>query len=146
MPDLVERAPKHTGLLGGSLGTLQGSSNVTLNTSQLPPHTHKYDHQGVSLTTGMSGLGQPFLNEQPTQNLNYLINTGGQNPADADSGVTFLGQVVLSGLNFAPSGWSFADGQLLNKHSNQDLYNLVGTTFGGDGVSTFALPDLRNRV
>jgi microcystin-dependent protein len=48
--------------------------------------------------------------------------------------------------NFAPSGWLFCDGQLLPISQNDTLFNLIGTTYGGDGQSTFALPDLRGRV
>src|SRR5881397_1463639 len=48
--------------------------------------------------------------------------------------------------NFAPAGWAFCDGQLLPISENETLFNLIGTTYGGDGQSTFALPDLRGRV
>lgn len=48
--------------------------------------------------------------------------------------------------NFAPTGWHFCDGTLLAISTNQALFALIGTTYGGDGVSTFALPDLRSRV
>jgi microcystin-dependent protein len=58
----------------------------------------------------------------------------------------YLGYIALVGFNFAPVGWAFCDGQLLSIAENQALFQLLGTTFGGDGVSTFALPDLRGRV
>jgi len=58
----------------------------------------------------------------------------------------FLGEVRLVGFNFAPQGWALCDGQLLSIAQNNALFALLGTTFGGDGVSTFALPDLRGRV
>ena len=48
--------------------------------------------------------------------------------------------------NFAPAGWMFCEGQLLPISENETLFNLVGTTYGGDGQSTFALPDLRGRI
>jgi len=48
--------------------------------------------------------------------------------------------------NFAPAGWMFCEGQLLPISENETLFQLIGTTFGGDGESTFALPDLRGRV
>ena len=48
--------------------------------------------------------------------------------------------------NFAPAGWMFCEGQLLPIYENEALFNLIGTTYGGDGQSTFALPDLRGRV
>ena len=48
--------------------------------------------------------------------------------------------------NFAPAGWQFCDGQLLPISENETLFNLIGTTYGGDGQATFALPDLRGRI
>lgn len=58
----------------------------------------------------------------------------------------FIGQVVLFAGSFAPRGWEFCHGQLLDINRNQSLYSIVGTTYGGDGRTTFALPDLRGRV
>lgn len=58
----------------------------------------------------------------------------------------FLGQIILVSFNFAPVGWAFCDGQLLPINQNQALFALIGTTFGGDGQTTFALPDLRGRI
>src|SRR5947207_15193070 len=48
--------------------------------------------------------------------------------------------------NFAPAGWMFCEGQLLPISENETLFNLIGTTYGGDGQQTFALPDLRGRA
>lgn len=58
----------------------------------------------------------------------------------------FLGQVVMFGGNFAPRGWAYCDGQLLSINANQALFSILGTTYGGDGRTTFALPDLRGRT
>jgi microcystin-dependent protein len=52
----------------------------------------------------------------------------------------------MFGGNFAPSGWAFCNGQLIPISQNEALFNLIGTTYGGDGVSTFALPNLQSRV
>ncbi len=57
-----------------------------------------------------------------------------------------LGQIMLVGFSFAPRGWAFCDGQVLAIAQNEALFALVGTTYGGDGQATFALPDLRSRV
>ncbi|MDC8004526.1 tail fiber protein [Aureisphaera galaxeae] len=57
----------------------------------------------------------------------------------------FIGQIMPVGFNFAPRGWALCDGQLLPISSNTALFSLLGTTFGGDGRTTFALPDLRGR-
>lgn len=58
----------------------------------------------------------------------------------------FLAEVRIVGFNFAPRGWGFCDGQILPINQNQSLYSLLGTTYGGDGRTTFALPDLRGRT
>ena len=58
----------------------------------------------------------------------------------------YVGECRMFGGNFAPAGWMFCDGQLLPISENETLFNLIGTTYGGDGQSTFALPDLRGRV
>ncbi|MDP2310212.1 MAG: tail fiber protein [Pseudomonadota bacterium] len=58
----------------------------------------------------------------------------------------FLGQLMLVGFNFAPRGWAFCNGQLLSIAQNTALFSLLGTTYGGDGITTFALPDLRGRT
>src|SRR4051812_7356907 len=52
----------------------------------------------------------------------------------------------MFGGNFAPAGWMFCEGQLLPISENETLFQLIGTTYGGDGESTFALPDLRGRI
>jgi microcystin-dependent protein len=58
----------------------------------------------------------------------------------------YVGEIRLFAGNFAPAGWNFCDGQLLSIAENDTLFFLIGTTYGGDGESTFALPDLRGRV
>jgi microcystin-dependent protein len=58
----------------------------------------------------------------------------------------YVGEVRMFAGNFAPVGWMFCEGQLLPISENETLFNLIGTTYGGDGESTFALPDLRGRV
>lgn len=58
----------------------------------------------------------------------------------------FVGEIRMFAGNFAPSGWLFCDGSLQSIAANEVLFTLIGTTYGGDGVQTFALPDLRGRV
>ena len=58
----------------------------------------------------------------------------------------YVGEIRMFGGNFAPSGWAFCSGQLLSIAENDVLFNLIGTTYGGDGQETFALPDLRGRL
>ncbi len=57
-----------------------------------------------------------------------------------------LGQIIMFGGNFAPRGWALCDGTLLPINQNQALFSILGTTYGGDGRTTFALPDLRGRM
>ena len=58
----------------------------------------------------------------------------------------YIGEIRMSGFNFAPVDWALCDGQLLSIASNDVLFSILGTQYGGDGVTTFALPDLRGRV
>jgi microcystin-dependent protein len=58
----------------------------------------------------------------------------------------FVGEIRMFGGNFAPQGWAFCDGSILAISQSEVLFNLIGTTYGGDGQTTFALPDLRGRV
>jgi len=58
----------------------------------------------------------------------------------------WLGEIALVAFNFAPQGWAFCNGQLLSIAQNTALFSLLGTTYGGDGQTTFALPNLQSRV
>src|SRR5581483_5150566 len=88
--------------------------------------------------TGMTGGSQPQPTIQPSLGLNYIVRTAGT-PQD-------LGEISLFAGNFAPAGWAFADGQIVPIAQNDPLFTLIGTTYGGDGESTFGLPDLQSRV
>jgi microcystin-dependent protein len=57
-----------------------------------------------------------------------------------------IGEIRIFAGNFAPAGWAFCDGQLMPISENETLFNLIGTTYGGDGQETFALPNLQSRV
>jgi microcystin-dependent protein len=61
-------------------------------------------------------------------------------------GEPYVGEIRMFGGNFPPAGWAFCDGALMPISENETLFNLIGTTYGGDGQSTFALPDLQSRV
>ena len=58
----------------------------------------------------------------------------------------YVGEIRIFAGNFAPAGWMFCEGQLLPISENETLFQLIGTTYGGDGESTFALPDMRGRI
>jgi len=62
------------------------------------------------------------------------------------AGDCFLSELKIVSFNFAPKGWAMCNGQLLPINQNQALFSLLGTTYGGNGQTTFALPDLRGRV
>jgi microcystin-dependent protein len=67
-------------------------------------------------------------------------------PAKAQASDPFIGEIIYVGFTFCPRGWAEANGQLLPISQNTALFSLLGTTYGGDGRTTFALPDLRGRV
>ncbi|NVD70704.1 phage tail protein [Duganella sp. BJB1802] len=58
----------------------------------------------------------------------------------------YLGEIRIMAFNFVPRGWARCDGQILSIQQNQALFSLLGTNYGGDGIRTFALPDLRGRI
>src|SRR6185436_4159674 len=58
----------------------------------------------------------------------------------------YIGEIRMFGGSFAPAGWAFCNGQLIPISENDTLFNLIGTTYGGDGQETFALPNLQSRV
>ncbi|MDQ1816882.1 tail fiber protein [Massilia sp. CCM 9210] len=58
----------------------------------------------------------------------------------------YVGEIRMFAGNFSPAGWEFCNGQTLQISENETLYQLIGTTYGGDGQSTFVLPDMRGRV
>src|SRR6267142_2837265 len=58
----------------------------------------------------------------------------------------FLSEIRIFSFNFAPKGWAFCNGQFLPINQNQALFSLLGTTYGGNGQTTFALPDFRGRI
>ena len=84
-------------------------------------------------------------NMQPYLPLNYCIALEGVFPS-RNGFEPFLGEIELFGFNFAPKGWATCSGQLLSIAQNQALFSLLGTYYGGDGRTTFALPDLRGRT
>ena len=61
-------------------------------------------------------------------------------------GTPYLAEIRMVSFNFPPKGWAFCNGQLLPINQNQALFSLLGTTYGGDGQTTFALPDLQSRI
>jgi microcystin-dependent protein len=83
-------------------------------------------------------------NMQPFTVVNFIIALQGIYPSRNQD--PFIAEIVMFGGNFAPRGWALCDGQLLAISQNTALFSLLGTTYGGDGRTTFGLPDLRGRV
>jgi len=75
-----------------------------------------------------------------------LLAFGPAGKANAQGGDEYAGQMIFTGANFCPRGWARTDGQLLAVSSNDALFSLLGTIYGGDGRTTFGLPDLRGRA
>ncbi len=100
----------------------------------------------------LPGAGQqPLSDDQPSLAITYLIATNGIFPAtfndnSFDPSTQTLGQIAEFAGDFAPSGWALADGQLLSIDANPALFAVIGTTYGGDGIKTFALPNLDGRT
>lgn len=113
------------------LGETYGTDHVTLTTSNLP--------------SGL-GAGSSVTNDQPSLAINYIINTGGPTAGSATHALDVAGEVVPFLGTFAPDGYLLAAGQVLSIAAYPNLFHALGTTFGGDGVTTFALPDLTGRT
>jgi len=81
--------------------------------------------------------------------LNYIIAIQGSFPnlsSPQQTGNPYIGEIRLFAGTYAPYGWMFCQGQLLDILNNQTLFAIIGTTYGGNGINNFALPDLRNAV
>ena len=151
LPDLQGRAAIHEGTGPGltprPLGSEGGVEAVALTESEMPMHDHTVPPS--SGTTDVAGGSQPHTSIQPYTTVNYIIALEGvypsRNGGNGYADMPFLGEVDIFVGNYAPGGWAFCDGQLLPINQYDALFSLLGTTYGGDGATTFALPDLRGR-
>lgn len=153
VPNLAGRAVVGAGMGPGlsnwTLGQKQGAATVTLKEENLPPHVHSLPGGKF---TAVSGKGVPYDNVQPSTALNYIIRTNGLFPPREGAGAAaYMGTVLpwAGSLNNIPAGWTPADGRLIDiggPQGNSALYAILGTRFGGNGTSNFALPDLRGRT
>lgn len=116
------------GLPTYSLGETVGAEKETLTVNNLPAHTHSTPHGA----TGSTGSGVAFDNMQPSMAVNFFICS--------------TGQVMMFAGNFAPIGWAPCDGTLYTISSQPVLYDIIHTNYGGDNITTFAVPDLRGRA
>lgn len=95
---------------------------------------------------GNSGGSQAQNNMQPWIAVNYIIALVGIYPSRSSIADPTIAEISMFAGNFAPRNWAFCDGQLLSVASNSALFSLVGTIYGGDGRTTFALPNMRGRT
>lgn len=125
----------------GSIKTLSAKTNsLTIATGGLQSDflVKSNSNGDVGFRKGYNGLG-----------LNYIIRIQGAFPTQGSgpNDIAFLGEIKLFAGNYAPNNWALCNGQSLPVNTaNQGLFSLIGTTYGGDGVTTFALPDLRDAV
>ena len=118
-------------------GTVRGTGLMVTSGNQFDI-VKKGSGDSIVFSKGNTGLG-----------LNYIIALYGIFPSQNGNGdytEQIVGEIRLFAGNFAPTGFAFCQGQLLSISSNQALFQLLGTTYGGDGINTFALPDLRGAV
>lgn len=120
---------------------LDVAGNVKANGLIISNGGNNYDHLMKSNANGAVG----FRKGHGAQAIRFIICTQGIYPS-AEAGLTgepFLGEIKMFAGNFAPLGWRFCDGQLLPINQNTALFSLITFTYGGDGQTVFALPDLR---
>ncbi len=101
--------------------------------------------KAIAILTGLSFLPSitKAFNKQEEVNQNRVQNNGGKSVLSQNP---FVGEIQMVAFNFAPVGWASCNGQLLPINQYMALFSLLGTMYGGDGVTNFALPDLRGRV
>lgn len=132
LPDLRGRVPTGAGQGSGlpdyQLGDSVGTANPVLSVANLPGHIHTV---GAS-NTGATGSGAPLDNRQPSLALHFLLAANGE--------------IMIVPWSRQPTGWTRCEGRLLTVADHGYLFAHIGTTYGGDGVANFALPDLRGRV
>ena len=99
-------------------------------------------------STSISAYYQDYIEQlsEKVSELDEALETLKIEKATDVGDAPFVGEIAMFGGNFAPRGWAFCNGQLLPISQNSALFSLLGTTYGGDGRTTFGLPDLRGRV
>lgn len=114
--------------------------------------TNRPTETSIAVLTGSAAVDNGPIEldiQPPSLALNYYVCVGGEYPVAEGSSAgddAYIGEIRLFAGNYAPSGWAFANGQLLSISSYTTLYMLITTTYGGNGVVTFGLPDLRGRI
>ena len=130
------------GLTNRIIGQPFGEESVSLSVAQLPVHSHEIFESGV---TDPTGSDEAHANLQPSLPITFLVTPNGLFPDPDGTNEGFISEMRLFGGNFEPGSALRADGALLPIPPFVDLFSLVGTTYGGDGITEFALPDVRGR-
>ncbi len=145
--------PTHTHSLMGSSNTgntQDGAGNVLWRRAR--PHLYgPGESRPAASVDGYQRRRKPGPSEHATvRDTHVRDRTAGHFPVAelgrASMAQPYVGEIRMFAGNFAPAGWMFCEGQLLPISENETLFQLIGTTYGGDGESTFALPDLRGRI
>lgn len=121
-----------------------GPTGATGSTGSTGP-SGTWETKSLNITLGNQGGNLSQNNMMPYQAINYCVVTAGIFPS-RNGANPYLGEVLFVGFNFCPRGTINADGQLLSINSFQALFSLYGTQFGGDGRTTFGMPDTRGRA
>lgn len=132
-----------------TVATLQPDLNVMTQSGGVAPHENRQPYLGMRFVIAtMPGLYPTGAQDQSYEIHEHPENAYPETQEEFSVGgdEAFIGQLGLMGFNFAPRNWAKCDGQLLPIANYSALFSLIGTSFGGDGVTTFALPDLRSRV
>jgi microcystin-dependent protein len=147
-PNLQSRVPMGIGQGPTSLwalGQQTGVENVFLTQAQMPAHQHTVPSLGT--VTGFTGSNQSQTLLQPSMALQFLICTNGQIPSPSIPATNqMLGEIQMYAGTNLPGGWLPCDGRLMQVAGSPSLFGVISNWYGGDGVTTFALPDLRGRV
>lgn len=138
-------------LAGNTLTTTPPLSISQLNTIALNPGTAAGDlitwngSNWINIQPATQHFNVTVDNRQAFLTINYCIALVGVFPSRSSS-EPFLSEIEMYGFGFAPKGWAFCNGQLLPINQNQAIFSLLGTTYGGNGINNFALPNLQGRV
>ena len=130
---------------------IQGEKGDTGDAAAFPTGEYGdlFTHDGTNWVAKklsvVTSTARPFNNRNPYLGINYIIALQGIFPS-RDGTDPFIAEISMFGGSFAPRGWAFCDGQLLAISQNQALFALLSTTYGGDGRTSFGLPDLRGRT
>lgn len=125
---------------------ISSTNNIALNPGTAVGDLITWDGANwVNMQPAVQHFNLTVDNRQPFETLNYCIALVGVFPSQ-NSSEPFLSEIELYGFNFPPKGFASCNGQLLPINQNAALFSLMGTTYGGNGINNFALPNLQGRV